>query len=280
MSQILRQLLATSKKLAQHRTKTELHLNPAITKFFNPAPFGVTWKQAFCPLHLLSLMALEIQNATPEDAAELTQVFYAAFGGEFNRTMFPQEPDVTAWWEHSFNKLALRTQANEGNAVLLKITDEKGAIAAFAKWKRPVTADRDQEHEEPVDWAPSSDKDLCERFFSSMDGQHQKWMEDRPHYCELTPTTPLPGHLALAVRLLVIVQITDLTQIWICLVFIPLNKVEGWHQNFSNGVSVALMQRVWRPTCPHHQRENPCMKSTDSAQSSHSRHSLAMYKKR
>ncbi|KAJ5334581.1 hypothetical protein N7452_006984 [Penicillium brevicompactum] len=127
-------------------------------------------------------MALEIQNATPEDAAELTQVFYAAFGGEFNRTMFPQEHDVTAWWEHSFNTLALRTQANEGNAVLLKITDEKGAIAAFAKWKRPVTADRDQEHEEPVDWAPSSDKNLCERFFSSMDGQHQKWMEDRPHY--------------------------------------------------------------------------------------------------
>ncbi|KAJ5336242.1 uncharacterized protein N7506_004264 [Penicillium brevicompactum] len=127
-------------------------------------------------------MALEIQNATPEDAAELTQVFYTAFGGEFNRTMFPQKPDVTAWWEHSFNTLALRTQANEGNAVLLKITDEKGAIAAFAKWKRPVTADRDQEHEESVEWAPSSDKDLCERFFSSMDGQHHKWMEDRPHY--------------------------------------------------------------------------------------------------
>lgn len=133
-------------------------------------------------------MALEIQNATVEDAAELTQVFYAAFGGEFNRTMFPQKPDVTAWWENNFNTLARRTQANEGNEVLLKITDDKGAIAAFAKWKRPLTADRDQEHQ-PVDWAPSSDKDLCEQFFSGMDGQHQKWMGERPHYCKLMAET-------------------------------------------------------------------------------------------
>lgn len=129
-------------------------------------------------------MAFEIQDAVPADAAELTQTFFATFGGDFNRTMFPQTPDVTTWWEQNFKDLARRTLAKEGDEVLLKVTDETGAIAGFAKWKRPVGADRDLHEDEPVAWAPSCDKDLCERFFSGMDAQHQKWMEDRPHYCK------------------------------------------------------------------------------------------------
>jgi hypothetical protein len=130
-------------------------------------------------------MALEIHHATVADAPELTQVFYATFGGDFNRTMFPEKPDVTAWWEHKFSEEARRTLADEGHEVLLKVTDgEGGAIVAFAKWKRPVSgADRDLREHKPVVWAPSSDKELCERFFCGMDAHRENRMGDRPHYC-------------------------------------------------------------------------------------------------
>ncbi|CAG7970378.1 unnamed protein product [Penicillium salamii] len=127
-------------------------------------------------------MSFEIQDAVPADAGELTQIFFATFGGDFNRTMFPQTPDVTAWWERNFESQARQTLAKEGNEVLLKIMDNEGTIAAFAKWGLPVHAGSDLQEEEPAAWAPSSDKDLCERFFSGMDAQHHNWMEKRPHY--------------------------------------------------------------------------------------------------
>lgn len=98
--------------------------------------------------------------------------------------MFPETPDVTVWWEHRFSEEARLTLAGEGHEVLLKVTDGEGAILAFAKWKKPVSAaDRDLREHEPVVWAPSSDKELCERFFFGMDTHHEKWMGDRPHYC-------------------------------------------------------------------------------------------------
>ena len=129
-------------------------------------------------------MSLKIHPAAPADAPELTQVFYATFGGDFNRTMFPETPDVTVWWEHRFSEEARLTLAGEGHEALLKVTDGEGVILAFAKWKKPVSAaDRDLREHEPVVWAPSSDKELCERFFFGMDTHHEKWMGDRPHYC-------------------------------------------------------------------------------------------------
>jgi hypothetical protein len=130
-------------------------------------------------------MTLEIHPATPADAPELTRVFYAAFVGDFNTTMFPETPDVTEWWQQKFSEEARLTIAGEGHEVLLKVTDEEsGAIVAFAKWKRPVlAADRDLREHEPVVWAPSSDVELCEKFFGRMGAYHVKYMGNRPHYC-------------------------------------------------------------------------------------------------
>lgn len=131
-------------------------------------------------------MKLEIQDANPADAPELTQLFYASFGGEFNRTMFPKVPDVISWWEDKFADDARKTMAKEGYEVLLKVVDgdDDGAIAAFAKWKQPVLpGDRDRQENERVVWAPSSDKNLCEHFFSTMNETHENCMGQRPHYC-------------------------------------------------------------------------------------------------
>ncbi|OGE50869.1 hypothetical protein PENARI_c015G00751 [Penicillium arizonense] len=90
-------------------------------------------------------MSLEMIPATPADGAELTEIFYAAFVGDFNRTMFPHTPDVTAWWEQNFHDTIKRSIATETNEVILKVVDsDQGAIVAFAKWKCPTSADRDR----------------------------------------------------------------------------------------------------------------------------------------
>jgi hypothetical protein len=130
-------------------------------------------------------MPLEMIPATPADGAELTEVFYATFVGDFNRTMFPHTPDVTAWWEQNFHDTIKRSIAAETNEVILKVVDsDQDAIVAFANWKCPTSADRDRhEREESVAWAPSCDRELCDRFFSGMEELQGKWMGDRPHYC-------------------------------------------------------------------------------------------------
>ena len=131
-------------------------------------------------------MPLEIHPASPKDAPELTQVFYASFRSDCDRTMFPNTPDVTEWWESSVRADITRSIEGETRDVFLKVTEgsEDGGnrIVAFAKWKLPVTADRNR-HEEQIVWPPSSDKELCDRFFNGMESRHEKWMGDRPHYC-------------------------------------------------------------------------------------------------
>ncbi|KAJ5306883.1 Acyl-CoA N-acyltransferase [Penicillium antarcticum] len=129
-------------------------------------------------------MLLEIIPATPADGTELTEIFYAAFGGEFNRKMFPETPDVTVWWEQIFHDSITRSIAGRTNEVFLKVVDsDQDAIVAFAKWKCPTSAGRDRhEPEESAVWAPSCDGKLCDRFFGGMEELKGKWMGDRPHY--------------------------------------------------------------------------------------------------
>ncbi|KAJ5926243.1 hypothetical protein N7516_008016 [Penicillium verrucosum] len=109
-------------------------------------------------------MSLEVHPASPTDAPELTQVFYASFRSDLDTTMFPNTPDVTEWWEKYLSDVITASIAGKTNDVLLKVTEdsESGRIVAFGKWKRPVS--------------------FAIGFFHGMEARHEKWMGERPHY--------------------------------------------------------------------------------------------------
>ncbi|KAJ6186564.1 hypothetical protein N7519_007865 [Penicillium mononematosum] len=124
-------------------------------------------------------MELEIYPASPTDARELTKVFYGSFHSDLDTAMFPNTPDVTEWWEKYFTTSITRSIAGETHDVFLKVTEgsEDGGIVAFAKWKLPVPAADRRRNEEQIVWPPSSDKDLCDRFFNDLDmlGVHDSY---------------------------------------------------------------------------------------------------------
>ncbi|KAJ5937630.1 hypothetical protein N7454_003972 [Penicillium verhagenii] len=126
-------------------------------------------------------MSLDLQNASPTDAQDLTEVFLAAFSDPFNRTMFPLTAESRLWIAQNFMNSDGRTSEHE---VFLKATDEHGKPIAFAKWVRPyhVAADRDLQSDVALEWPVGSDKDLCDVFFGTMGHHHHDLMGDRPHY--------------------------------------------------------------------------------------------------
>lgn len=129
-------------------------------------------------------MAFDIQLAQSTDAPKLADVFFAAFSDRFNRTMFPDKPDVRTWME----KNILCGEDISENQIMLKVTDPSNpdVVAAFAKWVRPSSvssAEHDRQAEVPAVWPESSDGELCDRFFGTMDGYHKEIMKGRPHYC-------------------------------------------------------------------------------------------------
>jgi hypothetical protein len=132
----------------------------------------------------MPIMGSDIQLAQPTDAPKLAEVFFAAFSDRFNRTMFPDNPDVRTWME----KNILCGEGMSDDQIVLMVTDPSNpdVVAAFAKWVRPSSvssADHDRQAEAPVEWPESSDGELCDRFFGTMDGHHKEIMKGRPHYC-------------------------------------------------------------------------------------------------
>jgi hypothetical protein len=177
-------------------------------------------------------MSLEIYPARPTDARELTKVFYGSFHSDLDTAMFPNAPDVTEWWEEYFTTSITRSIAGETHDVFLKVAEgsEDGGIVAFAKWKLPVPAADRRRNEEQIVWPPSSDKDLCDRFFSGMGARHEKWMGDRPHYCTfffLSFSSLLRKVFGFALCFLYSNTNRDL-KIWICWVFTIPTRARDW----------------------------------------------------
>lgn len=136
-------------------------------------------------------MAFEVEFATPVDAPRLTEVFLAAFSDDFNRRMFPPTADVREW--ASTNLLNGNGKAPKSE-VFLKIADTAGAgeLAGFAKWVLVRKSDaacadgREGAEQESDRWPESSDRDLCDSFFGTMQNHHRHIMGGKPHYCELS----------------------------------------------------------------------------------------------
>lgn len=93
--------------------------------------------------------------------------------------MFPPTEDVRAWaTEH-----LVGGGGAQPHEVFLKVADEEGKVAAFAKWIRPGSADPDRREEEEVSWPVGSDGELCAKFFGTMEKHHHQHMGNRRHYC-------------------------------------------------------------------------------------------------
>lgn len=127
-------------------------------------------------------MAFDIQLAQPADAPKLAEAFFAAFCDPFNRTMFPDKPETRAWME----KNMLGGEGLSEDQIMLKVTDPSNpdVVAGFAKWVRPSSASANHDRQaEFAAWPESSDGELCDLFFGTMDGAHKEIMKERPHYC-------------------------------------------------------------------------------------------------
>ncbi|CAI7593773.1 unnamed protein product [Penicillium manginii] len=156
-------------------------------------------------------MAFEVQTASPGDSPRFTEAFLSTFSDDFNRTMFPDNPEVRAFLESTM----LQVNSEHKHEILLKVTDPSNAdaVAAFAKWIRPIASTdsaaganaHQDRHENPVStrWPASSDEKLCEMFFGTMAKHHEELMEGRPHYyLELLGVHPSYQGRGLASKLL------------------------------------------------------------------------------
>ncbi|OQD70359.1 hypothetical protein PENDEC_c024G05370 [Penicillium decumbens] len=125
-------------------------------------------------------MAFEVEPASPSDAPQMARVFLAAFSDDFNKTMLPRTEDVRAWVTGHL----VGGSGAKNHEVFLKINDAEGKIVAFAKWALP-NAGPDPDpipDSEEVSWPVSSDAELCDRFFGTMERYHHELMGERRHY--------------------------------------------------------------------------------------------------
>ncbi|KAJ5118057.1 uncharacterized protein N7443_003261 [Penicillium atrosanguineum] len=146
-------------------------------------------------------MAFEVEPAHTSDAPQMARVFQAAFSDAFNRKMLPPTEDVNVW--------AIENVAGGGGAqpheVFLKICDDEGRVAAFAKWVQPVDTDdgRHENDDNQGSWPVSADKELCEVFFGTMSEHHRELMGTRRHYyLEILAVDPAYQGRGLASKLL------------------------------------------------------------------------------
>lgn len=149
-------------------------------------------------------MAFKVQTASPGDSPSLTETFFSTFSDDFNRTMFPVNPEVRAFLQNTI----LEVNTEHQHEILLKVTDPSNTdvVAAFAKWILPIVsadlaagagADADQDRHEhsaatSTKWPASSDAKLCDIFFGTMEKHHEEIMDSRPHYCKFLCSLSLP----------------------------------------------------------------------------------------
>ncbi|KAJ5675171.1 uncharacterized protein N7477_005105 [Penicillium maclennaniae] len=145
-------------------------------------------------------MAFEVEPAHTSDAPQIARVFHAAFSDAFSRQMLPPTEDVKAW---VIENVAGGAGAQPHEA-FLKIRDDEGKVAAFAKWVLPRDAEEDQ-HKPDAEgsWPVGADQELCAMFFGTMSEHHRELMGTRRHYyLEMLGVDPAYQGRGLASKLL------------------------------------------------------------------------------
>ncbi|KAL4931810.1 GNAT family N-acetyltransferase [Aspergillus undulatus] len=153
-------------------------------------------------------MEFTLTAALPTDAPAITSVYFSAFTNDLSNRIMPNTPDVAAFQTALFQKAAEDSQAGRATD-LIKIVgtspdqSQDPVIAGFALWKFFEADSDDEKKEEETQWPQNSDAELCESFFSKVDGERRRAVGDQPHYyLNMLAVHPDYGRQGLGGRLL------------------------------------------------------------------------------
>ncbi|KAL6232789.1 hypothetical protein BDW75DRAFT_216798 [Aspergillus navahoensis] len=152
-------------------------------------------------------MDFALQPVLPEDAARITEIYFSAFTNTLSQRIMPRTKEAEAFQTANFKKSAEEAQSGQGKdmiKVLATAPDQAPVIAGFALWKfYSGTSDSAQEEKEKVEWPSSSDRELCESFFSGVERERKTAIGDQPHYClQMLAVDPAFSRRGLGARLL------------------------------------------------------------------------------
>lgn len=121
------------------------------------------------------VIPLRIEPVTLEDIPQITELWYNIFSMPEMRALFPDTPGLRQWWDDTNRHDLL----NKPGQKYLKVVDENGKMAAYAKWD----LDLDRRGDRFPPWHPDSDSKACDAFFGGMEVARLKLVGGRKHYC-------------------------------------------------------------------------------------------------
>ncbi|GAD95765.1 conserved hypothetical protein [Paecilomyces variotii No. 5] len=135
--------------------------------------------------NIKSSSTLRLEPATVSDVEQLTDVWYAAFGPTLDG-MFPNTPAVRQWWNDAHRNDIL----NKPFQRYVKVTDTAGdgKPIAWAKWDFSTAAERGPRF---PPWHEECDKDLCSRFFGTLETERERLLGGKKnYYLDMLATRP------------------------------------------------------------------------------------------
>ncbi|KAI9371152.1 acyl-CoA N-acyltransferase [Aspergillus egyptiacus] len=150
-------------------------------------------------------MEFNIEPATPDDVAEMVEVYCRAFTDDFSTRLLPPTDGVRAFMANGFKSDIEKSRSGKSTSVLKIVCtapDQSPVIVGFAVW-------RFTEDFQPgaglvgVQWPQGSDSELCARFFLGIDQERKRAIGDQLHYyLDMLAVDPAYGRRGLGAQLL------------------------------------------------------------------------------
>ncbi|KAL3474040.1 glycosyl hydrolases family 31-domain-containing protein [Aspergillus californicus] len=130
-------------------------------------------------------MEFKIEPATAEDAPRLTEIYFSAFTDDFSLRLLPPTEDGRVFMTESFTADIAKAQSSQ-STIFQKIVgsghDQSPVIAGFALWRFFDIDSASDGHESEIPWPPSSDSELCARFFGGAHEERKRAIGEQSHY--------------------------------------------------------------------------------------------------
>ncbi|KAL4975541.1 acyl-CoA N-acyltransferase [Aspergillus desertorum] len=151
-------------------------------------------------------MNFVLQPALPEDAARITEIYFSAFTNALSQRLMPRSKEAEAFQTAKLRKSAEEAQCGQETDMIKIVATapaQKPVIVGFALWKFYSGTSDPENGREKVEWPASSDRELCESFFSGVERERKTAIGDQPHYClHLLAVDPAFGRRGLGAELL------------------------------------------------------------------------------